>query len=258
MATNGGRAGAAIVTGSDSGIGKATAVALAERGYDVGVTWHEDDDGARDTAAEVGRHGRRSEVRRLDLERSDEVQATVGELDEALGGVDVLVNNAGTGNSKPFLEFGLDDWRRDLEVNLTGAFLAGQEVARRMVERGRGGRIVNVTSVHEHVPLAGHAAYCAAKGGLGLLTKVMALELAEHGITVNAVAPGEIATPMTGAEDKDPKTEQRDAIPLGRPGDAREIASAIAWLASPDARYATGESFVIDGGLLLMAAHANQ
>jgi NAD(P)-dependent dehydrogenase (short-subunit alcohol dehydrogenase family) len=143
-------------------------------------------------------------------------------------------------------------------VNLTSAFLAGQEVARRMVERGRGGRIVNVTSVHEHVPLAGHSAYCAAKGGLGLLTKVMALELAEHGITVNAVAPGEIATPMTGAEDEDPGAKRREAIPLGRPGDAREIASAIAWLASPDARYATGESFVIDGGLLLMAAQANQ
>jgi NAD(P)-dependent dehydrogenase (short-subunit alcohol dehydrogenase family) len=258
METNGGGAGAAIVTGSDSGIGKATAVALAARGYDVGVTWHEDEKGARESAYEVGRHGRRAEVRRLDLERVREVQGTVGELDEALGGVDVLVNNAGTGTSQAFLEFGLDDWRRDLDVNLTGAFLAGQEVARRMVERRRGGRIVNVTSIHEHVPLAGHAAYCAAKGGLGLLTKVMALELAEHGITVNAVAPGEIATPMTGAEDEDPGTKQREAIPLGRPGDAREIASAIAWLASPDARYATGESFVIDGGLLLMAAQANQ
>jgi NAD(P)-dependent dehydrogenase (short-subunit alcohol dehydrogenase family) len=108
------------------------------------------------------------------------------------------------------------------------------------------------------VPLSGAAAYCAAKGGLGLLTKVMALELAEHGITVNAVAPGEISTPMTGAEDVDPASIERPAIPVGRPGHAHEIAAAIAFLASPEASYATGASFVIDGGLLLMAAAANQ
>ena len=127
-----------------------------------------------------------------------------------------------------------------------------------MVRAGNGGRIVNVTSVHEHVPLPGSSAYCAAKGGLGLLTKVMALELAEHGITVNAVAPGEIATPMTGAHEEDPRALERPGIPAGRPGDAREIAYAIAFLASPEASYVTGESFVIDGGLLLMAAVRNQ
>jgi NAD(P)-dependent dehydrogenase (short-subunit alcohol dehydrogenase family) len=127
-----------------------------------------------------------------------------------------------------------------------------------MVAQGEGGRIVNVTSVHEHVPLRGSSAYCAAKGGLGLLTKVMALELAEHGITVNAVAPGEIATPMTGQEDVDPHTVERQMIPMRRPGDAREIAAAIAFLCGPRSSYATGTSFVVDGGLLLMAAVANQ
>ncbi|HYF44996.1 MAG TPA: SDR family oxidoreductase, partial [Acidimicrobiales bacterium] len=110
------------------------------------------------------------------------------------------------------------------------------------------------TSVHEHVPLKGSAAYCAAKGGLGLLTKVMALELAEHGVLVNSVAPGEISTPMTGQHDVDPETEDRPGIPLGRPGNAHEIAEAVAHLASPEASYTTGASFVIDGGLLLMAA----
>jgi NAD(P)-dependent dehydrogenase (short-subunit alcohol dehydrogenase family) len=113
---------------------------------------------------------------------------------------------------------------------------------------------VNVTSVHEHVPLPGSSAYCAAKGGLGLLTKVMALELAEHGITVNAVAPGEIATPMTEMDDVDPRTVERRAIPVGRPGDANEVASLIAWLCSNAAAYVTGSSYVIDGGLLLNAA----
>src|SRR5918999_1353368 len=165
----------AVVTGSDSGIGKATAVALAGAGFDVGITWHDDEDGGKGTAPQGEATGRRA--------------------------------------------------------------------ARRMVAAGRGGRIVNVTSVHEHVPLPEASAYCAAKGGLGPLTKVMALELAEHGITVNAVAPGEIATPMTGADDVDPHTIERPEIPLGRPGDAREIGAVIAFLCSAEASYASGASF---------------
>lgn len=248
----------AIVTGSDSGIGRATAVALAERGFDLGITWRSDEEGARGTASDVEARGARAEVRQVDLGDPRRGAGVVGELAEALGGVDVLVNNAGTGSSAPFLELELDEWRHVLDVDLTAAFTAGQEAARRMVAAGRGGRIVNVTSVHEHVPLRGSSAYCAAKGGLGLLTKVMALELAQHGITVNAVAPGEIATPMTGAHDRDPGGIDRPRIPLGRPGHAREIAGAIAFLASDDASYVTGESFVVDGGLLLMAAIQNQ
>ena len=247
----------AIVTASDSGIGKATAVVLAEDGYDVGITWHEDEKGARGTAEEVEAAGGRAEVRRLDLADASEGASAVDSLADALGRLDVLVNNAGTGSSSPFLETTLADWRHVLEVNLTGAFACGQAAARRMVEAG-GGRIVNVTSVHEHVPLEGSAAYSASKGGLGLLTKVMALELAEHGVLVNAVAPGEISTPMTGQHDVDPHAERRPGVPLGRPGHAREIAAAIRFLASPEASYVTGASFVVDGGLLLMAAVANQ
>jgi NAD(P)-dependent dehydrogenase (short-subunit alcohol dehydrogenase family) len=248
----------AIVTGADSGIGKATAVLLAERGFDVGITWHSDDEGARGTATEVEGFGRRAEVRQLDLSDVSTGPRVVGELADALGGIDVFVNNAGIGHQTPFLEIELDEWQHVLDVDLTGAFLCVQEAARRMVALGRGGRIVNVTSVHEHVPLRGSSAYCAAKGGLGLLTKVMALELASHGITVNAVAPGEIATGMTGAADEDPASIERPMIPAGRPGHAREIASAIAYLASPEASYVTGESHVVDGGLLLMGAVANQ
>ena len=247
----------AIVTGSDSGIGKATAVILAEQGWDVGITWHEDEEGASGTAEEVRAHGRRADVRQVDLTDLDSVQGVIGSLADELGGVDALVNNAGTGASMPFLEMELDEWREVLDTDLTGAYLAAQEAARRMVDAGAGGRIVNVTSVHEHVPKSGSSAYCAAKGGLGLLTKVMALELAEHGITVNSVAPGEIATPMTHQEDEDVSTEDRPAIPVGRPGDAREIGAVVAFLCSPQASYATGSSFVIDGGMLLMAAEAN-
>ena len=242
------------MTGSDSGIGKATAVALAEAGYGVGITWHTDEPGAKGTAQEVASLGARAEVRRLDAADVPAAGNVIDELADALGGLDVLVNNAGIGISEPFLEMELDSWRHVLDVDLTGPMVCAQRAARRMVAAGQGGRIINVTSVHEHVPLEGSSAYCAAKGGLGLLSKVMALELAEHGILVNSVAPGEISTPMTGQHDVDPDTEERPRIPLGRPGHAREIAAAIVHLAGPEATYTTGASWVIDGGLLLMAA----
>jgi NAD(P)-dependent dehydrogenase (short-subunit alcohol dehydrogenase family) len=248
----------AIVTGSDTGIGKATAVALAEAGCDVGITWHDDEVGGQATAEEVRAHGVRGELAHLDLTHLPQAANVIDELAESMGGLDILVNNAGTGHSQPFLEHSLEEWRRIIDVNLTGAFLCGQRAARRMVAVGNGGRIINITSVHEHIPLRDSAAYCASKGGLGLLTKVMALELAEHGITVNSVAPGEIATPMTGNEDVDPATQERPGIPLHRPGDAREIAAMVVFLASPEASYTTGASFVVDGGMLLMPAEANQ
>jgi NAD(P)-dependent dehydrogenase (short-subunit alcohol dehydrogenase family) len=248
----------AIVTGADSGIGRATAVALAGGGHDVGITYSRDEDGASATADEVRSLGRRAEVRHLDLADAAGVQPAIDALAEALGTLDVLVNNAGTGTDTPFLKLDLAEWRDTLAVDLTGTFLAAQAAARRMVAARTRGRIVNVTSVHEHVPLPGAAPYVAAKHGIGGLTKCMALELAEHGITVNAVAPGEIATPMTGQEDVDPGDQPRPGIPLGRPGDAREVAALIAWLAGPDSSYVTGASFVVDGGMLLMAARANQ
>jgi NAD(P)-dependent dehydrogenase (short-subunit alcohol dehydrogenase family) len=174
----------------------------------------------------------------------------VDELAERLGGVDVLVNNAAYGFRKPFLDLTLDDWQGLIDVDLTGAFLAAQAAARRMVEQGRGGAIVNVTSVHEHIPLRGSGPYTAAKHGLGGLTKVMAMELGEHGVRVNSVAPGEIATAMTDQEDQPPRPIP---VPLGRAGDAREVAALIAWLASDESTYVTGASWVIDGGLRLIA-----
>jgi NAD(P)-dependent dehydrogenase (short-subunit alcohol dehydrogenase family) len=248
----------AVVTGSESGIGRATAVALAGAGFDVGLTHRDDAPGARATAAEVRAQGRRAAIARLELTESEAVADALDTVADELGGLDVLVNCAGDGHTTPFLELDLPTWRHVLEVDLTGTFVAAQAGARRMAAAGTGGRIINVTSVHEHVPLGGSSAYCAAKGGLGLLTKVMALELAEHGITVNAVAPGEIATRMTGHEDVDPHEVRRAMIPAGRPGDAREVAAAIAFLASDAASYVTGHSFVVDGGMLLMAAEANR
>jgi NAD(P)-dependent dehydrogenase (short-subunit alcohol dehydrogenase family) len=248
----------AIITGADTGIGKATAVLLAERGWDVGFTFHNDPEGARGTASEIEGHGRRAEMRPLDLTDPTAGPPVIEALADALGGIDAFVNNAGIGSSSAFLDLEFDEWRRVLSVNLDGAFLCCQAAARRMVAAGNSGRIVAVTSVHEHVPLRNAGAYCVSKGGLGALVKNMALELAPHGIRVNAVAPGEVATPMSGAHDVDPKTIERPAIPLGHVAHAREIAAAIAFLVSDDSSYATGQSFVIDGGLLLMAAVYNQ
>jgi len=241
----------AIVTGANSGIGRATAVALAEAGFDLGITWHRVEDQAETAVQEIEAAGRRCEARHLDLHAVHEGAQAVDELAERLGGVDVLVNNAGYGTMKPFLEITLGEWQSVLDVNLTGAALAAQAAARRMVEQGRGGVIVNVTSVHEHIPMSGSAPYTASKHGLGGLTKVMALELGQHGIRVNAVAPGQIATRITGQEDEPPSALN---VPLGRAGDAREVAALIAWLASDQSTYVTGASYVIDGGLMLIAA----
>jgi NAD(P)-dependent dehydrogenase (short-subunit alcohol dehydrogenase family) len=246
----------AVVTGADSGMGRATAQLLASEGFDVGITFHSDSDGAAATSQEVERRGGRCFVARQDLAAPD-AAAPVEELVDRLGGVGVLVNCAGTGQSEPVMSTSYERWRQVLATDLDGPFLCAQAAARRMIEAGHGGRVINVTSVHEHVPRLGAAAYCAAKAGLGMLTKVLALELAEHGITVTSVAPGEIATPMTGRDESQAYAEERPGNPLGRPGHVNEVASVIAFLASPRASYVTSTSIVVDGGLTSMAAHGH-
>jgi NAD(P)-dependent dehydrogenase (short-subunit alcohol dehydrogenase family) len=246
----------AVVTGSDSGIGRAVAVALAGGGVDVGITYHVDEAGAKHTAAEVEEHGVRSAVRRLDLTDLPTATAAIDELADELGGVDVLVNCAGTGSAELAMDMDFDTWRSVLSVDLDGTFLCSQRAARRMIERGQGGRIINITSVHEHAPRVGAAPYCAAKAGVGMLTKVLAMELAEHHITVNSVAPGEISTPMTGQEDVNPREQARPGLPLARTGHAGEVAAVVAFLATPAAGYVTGASYVVDGGMLLMGPQA--
>ena len=245
----------AIVTASDSGIGKATAVALASQGHDVGITWHSDEDGAQATAAEVRGLGRQAFVARLDAADVPGCADVVDTLVEQLGGLDVFVNNAGTGDNAPLLEMTLEQWRHTVATDLDGPFVLVQRAAQRMVAAGNGGRIIAITSVHEHQPRYGSSAYDAAKHGLGGLLKTIAIELAPSGITANAVAPGEIATRMTGAEDEDPHTISRPGVPLGRPGNAWEIAAAVAFLASPASSYITGVSLPVDGGMLQMGPH---
>lgn len=246
----------AIVTGADSGMGKATAELLATEGFDVGITFHTDKDGAEDTRAGIEERGQRCFVLQQDLSSPDTADV-VDQLADQLGGLGVLVNMAGTGHNDEVLDLSFDRWRQVLATDLDGPFLCAQRAARRMAASRRGGRIINVTSVHEHVPRFGAAAYCTAKAGLGMLTKCLALELSRDGILVSSVAPGEIATPMTGMDESEAYSEVRPGNPVGRPGHVNEVASVIAFLASPRSSYVTGTSITVDGGLTLMAAHGH-
>jgi NAD(P)-dependent dehydrogenase (short-subunit alcohol dehydrogenase family) len=241
----------AIVTGATSGIGRATALALARRGLTVGVTYRARQEAAEQLVAEIASLGGAAVAQRLDLADLDAVEGALEELIGRLGGVDVLVNNAGINRRQAAMRETLADWTRVLDVNLTGPWLCARTAARHMVGAGRGGRIVNVTSVLSSAALDGGGAYCAAKAGLEALTRVLALELAPHGIAVNSVAPGHTLTPMN-FDDVDVAAHDipRPVIPLARPAEASEIAAGIAFLASPQASYMTGSRLLIDGGLL--------
>lgn len=246
----------AIVTGSDSGIGRSAAVALAKSGHDVGITWHSDEEGARTTASLVEEQGRRAVIRQLDTTELDDAAGVIDAMADELGGLDVFVNNAGGGTGGPFLDLDIESWRKIVTLNLDGAFVCLQAAAKRMVAQGRGGRLITVSSVHEHAPRVGSSPYVASKHGVGGLMKVIAQELGVHGITANSVAPGEIATDLNDMQDEDVTKVHRPGIPLGRPGDPDEIGKVIAFLASDSASYVTGASWVVDGGMLQMGPQA--
>ena len=232
----------AIITGADTGIGWAVAQRLQQDGYVLGFHTRDDEQESKARYEEIGENGRAHWLVG-DLSDADIGDRLVGEVVDALGRVDVLVNNAGVTSAKPALELEADDFDRLFSVDVRGAFLMSKAAAAQMRDNG-GGAIVNITSVHEHIPRPGFALYASAKAALGMLTRSLALELAEDGIRVNAVAPGAIATPRNQEAD-----ELSDQIPLGRPGDPAEVAALVSYLVSDEASYVSGASIVIDGAM---------
>lgn len=240
----------ALVTGADSGIGRATALTFAREGADVAVHYNTDERGAKQTVKGIIKHGRRAELFQADFSDPSSAERMVAEVVERLGKLDVLVNNAGKGEGvESALELDTASFIDVINVDLVAPFVLAREAAKHMVERGSGS-IINVTSVHEAIPNEGAAAYCGAKGGLKMVTKVMALELAPKGVRMNSIAPGMIATPMTVSTLHD--TEEAEAkIPMGRAGEQQEIANVALFLASDESSYMTGSSIFADGGLTL-------
>lgn len=242
----------AVVTGSDSGIGQAIAIAFAREGADVLVHYHSDEEGAQRTAAKVREAGRTAEVLQADFSDPQAAQAFFDRALQRLGRIDVLVNDAGTGAGvKVSLDTGLEDFTRVLNIDLVSPWVLCRAAAKHMQQRGSGA-IVNITSVHEEIPIPGGAVYSAAKAGLRSVTRNLAYELAPHGVRINNIAPGMIATPMTAGALNDPERARkaRERIPMGRPGEPQEVAKVAVFLASDDASYVTGSSYFVDGGLM--------
>ncbi len=241
----------ALVTGGSRGIGRAIVLRLAAQGADVAFSFRGNAAAAAETAAAVEGLGRRALSVQSDARSQEGADALVRAVLEAFGRIDILVNNAGITRDNLIMRMGADEWTEVLETNLFGAFWAIKAVTRPML-KARGGRIVNITSVSGQAGQTGQANYSSAKAGLIGLTKATARELASRGITVNAVAPGFVLTELTRGLPDALKDEITARTPLGRFGTAEEIASAVAFLASDEAAYITGQVLAVDGGLVMM------
>ena len=242
----------ALVTGSSSGIGASIAVRLAQEGANVAINYRKDEEGARQTLAQVEAAGTRGVILQADVSTVAEVQALVSAAVEQLGGLDLLVNNAGIEINQSFTEVDEASFDRVLDVNLKGVFFATQAFARALIAAKRLGKVINISSVDEELPFPEFASYCASKGGVKMLTRDLANELAPHRITVNGVVPGAIATPINTAllEDKPKLDALLSKIPLRRLGSPEEVPGVVAFLASADADFITAITVLVDGGLM--------
>ena len=242
----------AIVTGASLGIGRAIAIALAKEGAAVTVDYRSHPDEAKEVVERIQDAGGRGLSVRADVAKPEDVANLVRKPVEEFGHLDIMVNNAGIEHMMPFLETPLEVWNKVISVNLTGPWLGCQEAAKQLVSQGGPGRIINISSVHEDLPMPTNSPYCAAKGGLRMLTRTIALELAPYGITVNNVAPGAVETPMDAPLEEHPDQMEKllSEIPLGRMGKPEEIAALALYLASDASAYVTGSTFFIDGGMI--------
>jgi glucose 1-dehydrogenase len=242
----------AIVTGGSSGIGKAISIALAEAGADVTINYRANRQGAEDTLEQVERVGARAHTLQGDVSCVDDIQRLIDQTVAAFGRLDVMINNAGMETRTSVLETTESQFDHVLDVNLKSAFFGTQLAAKQMIAQGGGGRIINISSVHEVWPMPGNVAYCCSKGGIRMLTATAGVELAPYGITVVGVGPGAIATPINAASrnDADEHAALLSAIPLGRIGSPQEVADLVVWLASDHSRYMTATTAFIDGGLM--------
>ena len=253
------------MTGASSGIGRACAVALGHAGADVVVNYVSGEDRAEAAVEEIRGAGARSYAHRADVSREDDVHAMFVRMREELGTVDILVNNAGVQRDAPFHEMTLAQWSSVIAVNLTGQFLCAREAVREFTRRGvvpavscAAGKIICISSVHELIPWAGHANYAASKGGVMLMMKSLAQEVAPLRIRVNSIAPGAIRTPINTAAWKTPEAHAAlmELIPYQRIGEPADIARAAVWLASDDSDYVVGTTLFVDGGMTLYPGFA--
>lgn len=251
----------AVVTGAATGIGQAIAVAFAEEGAAVVVDYVGEASAAVETLGKIGAiAGARSIAVEADVSKPEAVAGLMAKTLEAFGRIDILVNNAGIEKKAAFVDFPLETWEKIVAVNLTGPFLCAQAAARQMMaqgknDRGDAGRIINISSIHEDLAMPTNAPYCATKGGLRMLMRTIAVELAPHGITVNNIGPGATYTPIDADVIADAKLNAAilAEIPMGRWGRPEEVAKLAVYLASEDAAYVTGSTYFIDGGMLRMA-----
>lgn len=243
----------AIVTGGSLGIGAGIVRRLAQEGAAVTLDYHTHRDTSDDIANEIKGKGGRVLVVQADVANVASVQDLVAQTVQTFGRLDILVNNAGIEEPMPFTDVTEESWERQIAVDLKGPYFATQAAVRQMITQGGGGCIITISSVHEEVPMVGNTVYCAAKGGLRMLTRTLAPELAEQQIRIVNIGPGAIATPINTATLNDPAKKQAllAEIPLQRVGTPDDIASAVAWLASDQASYITGTTLFIDGGLMV-------